>query len=154
MQDVMYQTRKWHLILLLQLTDTCAPSESPQHLSPPTSRVMSTERTAFRAEVAQVERWWKVCTILFPPERPPTLVTPLQNPRFARVRRPYTAADVVSKRGTLQISYPADVVAKKAFKLFSEHFKRRTPSHTYGAYVLPRLFALAPRHLIWAASQT
>ncbi len=52
------------------------------------------------------------------------------------MRRPYTAADVVSKRGTLPMSYPADVLAKKAFALFSEHFKRRTPSHTYGAYVL------------------
>ncbi|KAH9999629.1 isocitrate lyase [Russula compacta] len=65
---------------------------------------MSTERAAFRAEVAEVERWWK-------------------SPRFARVTRPYTAADVVSKRGTLPISYPANVVARKAFKLFSEHFK-------------------------------
>ena len=68
-----------------------------------------------------------------------TLVTPFQSPRFARVKRPYTAADVVSKRGTLPISYPADIVARKVFALFSEHFKRRTPSHTYGAYALPRL---------------
>ncbi|KAI0274208.1 isocitrate lyase [Russula aff. rugulosa BPL654] len=75
---------------------------------------MSIEKTAFRTEVSEVERWWK-------------------NPRFARVRRPYTAADVVSKRGTLSISYPANILAKKAFALFSEHFKRRTPSHTYGA---------------------
>ncbi|KAH9060504.1 isocitrate lyase [Lactarius vividus] len=75
---------------------------------------MSSERTAFRAEVAEVERWWK-------------------SPRFAKTKRPYTAADVVSKRGTLPISYPANVVAKKAHALFTEHFKRRTPSHTYGA---------------------
>ncbi|KAI0264011.1 isocitrate lyase [Gloeopeniophorella convolvens] len=75
---------------------------------------MSNERAAFRAEVAEVERWWK-------------------SPRFAKVKRPYTAADVVSKRGTLPISYPANVLGKKAFALFNEHFKRRTPSHTYGA---------------------
>ncbi|KAI9443454.1 isocitrate lyase [Lactarius indigo] len=75
---------------------------------------MSSERAAFRAEVAEVERWWK-------------------SPRFAKTKRPYTAADVVSKRGTLPISYPANVVAKKAYSLFTEHFKRRTPSHTYGA---------------------
>ncbi|KAJ7857722.1 isocitrate lyase icl, partial [Mycena olivaceomarginata] len=49
----------------------------------------------------EVEKWWK-------------------NPRFARVKRPYTAAEVVAKRGTISIQYP-------------EHAKRGTPSHTYGA---------------------
>ncbi|KAF8272825.1 isocitrate lyase [Lactarius quietus] len=75
---------------------------------------MSSERTAFRAEVAEVERWWK-------------------SPRFAKTKRPYTAADVVSKRGTLPISYPANIVAKKAYSLFTKHFNKGTPSHTYGA---------------------
>ncbi|TFY75870.1 hypothetical protein EWM64_g8142 [Hericium alpestre] len=75
---------------------------------------MSSERAAFQAEVAHVEQWWK-------------------NPRFAKVKRPYTAAQVVSKRGTLPINYPSDVLAKKVWRLFSEHFARGTPSHTYGA---------------------
>lgn len=56
-----------------------------------------------------------------------------QSPRFARVTRPYTAADVVSKRGTLPIQYPSNVQGKKLFAVLSEHAKNGTPSHTYGA---------------------
>ncbi|KAF8194230.1 isocitrate lyase icl [Pholiota molesta] len=75
---------------------------------------MTSERARFEQEVAEVERWWK-------------------SPRFARVVRPYTAADVVSKRGTLPIQYPSNVLGKKLWNLLSEHAKRGTPSHTYGA---------------------
>ncbi|KAJ4491292.1 isocitrate lyase icl [Lentinula edodes] len=75
---------------------------------------MSNERAAFEAEVKQVEQWWK-------------------SPRFARVTRPYTAADVVSKRGTIKIEYPSNILAQKFFALLGEHAKRGTPSHTYGA---------------------
>jgi len=76
---------------------------------------MSTrERAAFQAEVAEVEQWFK-------------------NPRFARTKRSYTAAQVVSKRGTIPIKYPSDVQGKKLFKLLSEHAKNGMPSHTYGA---------------------
>ncbi|KAF5389209.1 hypothetical protein D9757_003476 [Collybiopsis confluens] len=81
---------------------------------PPSNEKMSNERAAFEAEVRQVEQWWK-------------------SPRFARVIRPYTAADVVSKRGTIKIEYPSNVQGKKLFNLFSEHAKHGTPSHTYGA---------------------
>ncbi|KAG5352916.1 Isocitrate lyase [Termitomyces sp. T112] len=75
---------------------------------------MSNERAAFAKEVAEVERWWK-------------------NPRFARVKRPYTAAEVVAKRGTLAIQYASNVMAKKLWALLNEHAQRGTPSHTYGA---------------------
>ncbi|KAF8840765.1 isocitrate lyase and phosphorylmutase [Paxillus ammoniavirescens] len=74
----------------------------------------NSERAAFQAEVAQVERWF-------------------QSPRFARVTRPYTAAQVVSKRGTIPIKYPAEMQGKKLFALLSQHAKNGTPSHTYGA---------------------
>ncbi|TDL23142.1 isocitrate lyase [Rickenella mellea] len=72
------------------------------------------ERAAFDKEVRELEQRWK-------------------SPRFSRVKRPYTAAQVVSKRGTLPISYPSDVQGKKLWSLLTEHFKRGTPSHTYGA---------------------
>ncbi|KZV80635.1 isocitrate lyase, partial [Exidia glandulosa HHB12029] len=49
----------------------------------------SNEKAAFDAEVKQVEQWWK-------------------SPRFSRVKRPYTAAQVVSGRGTIPIAYPSD----------------------------------------------
>ncbi|KAF7291567.1 Isocitrate lyase [Mycena chlorophos] len=75
---------------------------------------MSQERARFAREVAEVERWWK-------------------SPRFARVTRPYTAADVVSKRGTLPIQYPSNAQAQKLWRILEDHAKRGTPSHTYGA---------------------
>ncbi|KAF8635953.1 hypothetical protein AX15_000119 [Amanita polypyramis BW_CC] len=75
---------------------------------------MSNERARFSQEVAQVEQWWK-------------------SPRFAGVKRPYTAAEVVSKRGTISIQYPSDTQGKKLWNLLSEHARQRTPSHTYGA---------------------
>lgn len=56
-----------------------------------------------------------------------------QSPRFDGITRPYTAEAVVSKRGTLPISYPSNVQGQKLFKILSEHFKNGTPSHTYGA---------------------
>jgi isocitrate lyase len=90
---------------------------------------MSNERAAFQAEVAQVEQWWKVRHS----SSHLALISRHQSPRFARVIRPYTAAQVVSKRGTMPIQYPSNVQAKKLWNIFSEHAKRGTPSHTYGA---------------------
>ena len=49
------------------------------------------------------------------------------------MKRPYTAADVVSKRGTLPIQYPSNVLAKKLWKTLDAHFQKGEPSHTYGA---------------------
>lgn len=75
---------------------------------------MASEKARFAQEVARVEQWWK-------------------DPRFARVTRPYTAAEVVAKRGTLPIQYPSNVLAKKLWSLLVHHAKHGTPSHTYGA---------------------
>ena len=59
----------------------------------------------------------------------------VQEPRWWKTTRPYTAADVVAKRGTLRISYPSDVQGKKLWRILSERFENGTPSHTYGAQV-------------------
>ncbi|KAI5120776.1 hypothetical protein M0805_004739 [Coniferiporia weirii] len=75
---------------------------------------MAAERIAFENEVRELEQRWK-------------------GPRFARVKRPYTAEQVVSKRGTIPISYPSNVQAKKLWGLLSKHWDNKTPSHTYGA---------------------
>ncbi|KAF8587552.1 isocitrate lyase [Ramaria rubella] len=74
----------------------------------------TTERQAFNEEVRQVQEWWK-------------------SPRFARTKRPYTAADVVSKRGSIRVQYPSDLQGKKLWNILQQHFKDGTPSHTYGA---------------------
>ena len=64
-----------------------------------------------------------------------SLLRCLQDYRFRKVKRPYTAEQVVSKRGTIPIQYPSNVLAKKLYALLDEKFKRGEPSHTYGAYV-------------------
>lgn len=91
---------------------------------------MSNEKALFAQEVAQVEQWWKVrvtpCPMITRSPCP-------QSPRFARAKRPYTAADVVSKRGTIPIQYPSNLMAQKLWATLSGHAKRGTPSHTYGA---------------------
>jgi len=72
------------------------------------------EEKLFKQEVEEVKQWWK-------------------SPRFDGLVRPYTAEQVVSKRGTLPLHYPSNNQGKKLHKLLSEHAKNKTPSHTYGA---------------------
>lgn len=72
------------------------------------------EQRAFESEVAQVKRWWS-------------------SDRFRYTKRPYTAEDVVSKRGTLQLQYPSNDQAKKLWKLLQEHRARKSASFTFGA---------------------
>ncbi|GAA6005026.1 hypothetical protein JCM10207_008482 [Rhodosporidiobolus poonsookiae] len=74
----------------------------------------SQEDALFAQEVKDVEQWFK-------------------SPRFQGLIRPYSAQDVVSKRGTLPISYPSAVQGKKLWRLLSDKAARGEPSHTYGA---------------------
>ena len=92
------------------------------------------ERAAFQAEVQQVKNWWKVSVVHHSSSGLlACLLHRSQDSRFKKVKRPYTAEDVVSKRGTLPISYPSNVLAKKLFAQLTEHFVKGEPSHTYGA---------------------
>lgn len=47
--------------------------------------------------------------------------------------RPYTAAQVVSKRGTVAQQYLSDLLAKKLWTILEQKAKRGDTSHTYGA---------------------
>jgi isocitrate lyase len=68
-----------------------------------------------------------------------------QNPRFARVTRTYTAEDVVSKRGTLPLSYPSDVQAKKLWATLESKARGEGGgcSITYGALDVVQLTQMA-----------
>lgn len=57
----------------------------------------------------------------------------LSSERFAGLKRPYTAEDVVSLRGTFRQEYPSNVQAKKLWRLLKEHQGRKTTSITFGA---------------------
>ncbi|KAJ3282246.1 isocitrate lyase 1 [Blyttiomyces sp. JEL0837] len=83
-------------------------------MSVPSAQFVAQEQREFEAQVAQVKQWWA-------------------SDRFTLVTRPYTAEDVVSKRGTLHQSYASDVQAQKLWGLLKNHQNNKTASRTYGA---------------------
>ena len=89
---------------------TALPSDSYQLLS--TSEKAGEAEDAFFAEqVRAVEEWWA-------------------GPRFESIKRPYSAEAVVSKRGSLQQSYPSSIMARKLFNLLNERAAESMPVHT------------------------
>lgn len=65
---------------------------------------LDAEEAAFQAEVAAVKEWWN-------------------NPRWRHMKRPFTAEQIVSKRGNLKIQYPSNDQAKKLWKILEERFQ-------------------------------
>lgn len=64
-------------------------------------------------EVNAVKAWWN-------------------DSRWRYTKRPFTAEQIVAKRGNLAIDYPSNVQAKKLWGLLETNFKNKTPSFTYG----------------------
>jgi isocitrate lyase len=89
------------------------PADSFQ-LLPTSSKAGEAEDALFAAEVKAVEEWWST-------------------PRYAGIKRPYKAEDVISRRGALQQTYPSSLMARKLFNLFEERAKAGEPVHTMGA---------------------
>ena len=71
------------------------------------------EDAAFHAEVEAVRRWWA-------------------SPRWRHTRRPFTAEQIVSKRGTLAIEYPSNAQSKKLWGILEKRFREGDASYTYG----------------------
>lgn len=89
---------------------TALPADSFQLLST-TEKAGEAEDALFEEQVKSVNDWWA-------------------SPRFAGIRRPYTAEAVVSKRGTLHQSYPSSVTARKLFNLLELRAAEKQPVHT------------------------
>ncbi len=87
-----------------------SPADSFQVL-PESQKAGEAEDALYDAQIKEVEAWWS-------------------SPRFAGIKRPYTAADVVSKRGTQTIKYPSSVMATKLFNLIREREAKGEPIHT------------------------
>lgn len=85
------------------------PTDSFQLL--PEAEKSNAEDELFNAQTAQVKEWWA-------------------SDRFKNIKRPYTAEDVVSKRGTLQQTYPSSITSRKLFNLFKERAAQNKPVHT------------------------
>lgn len=71
------------------------------------------EDAAFAAEVARVESWWR-------------------DARWRFTRRPFTAEQIVNKRGSLAVEYASDVQAKKLWGILEGRFETGDASYTYG----------------------
>lgn len=86
------------------------PSDS-FHVLPEQEKAGSPEDALYEQQIRDVEEWWSTS-------------------RYAGIKRPYTAADVVSKRGSLQQSYPSSLMARKLWNLIQEKLSAGEPIHT------------------------
>ena len=62
------------------------------------------EEQKYLQEVEAVKQWWK-------------------DSRWRFTKRPFTAEQIVQKRGNLKIDYPSAVQAKKVWAIIEERFK-------------------------------
>lgn len=102
-----------HLPAVKPPLSTVLPSDSYQ-LLPTSEKNGAAEDALFTQEVEDVKQWWA-------------------SPRYQGIRRPYSAEDVVSKRGTLQQTHPSSLMATKLFSLLKERSEAGEPVHTMGA---------------------
>ena len=103
-----------------------------------TSARFSEEDVKFEERVKQTEQWFL-------------------SPRFAEIKRPYTAASVVEKRGTLPIVYPCDHQARKLWDLLGKYAAEKKPLTTMGAIDPVQMTQMAPNQEVlyisgWACS--
>ena len=77
------------------------------------SEALEAEQKAFEAEVEVVKQWWS-------------------SPRWRYTKRPFTAEQIVSKRGNLPIFYPSNDQSKKLWGILETKFNSKEPSYTYG----------------------
>jgi isocitrate lyase len=64
-------------------------------------------------DVQAVKAWWK-------------------DSRWRYTKRPYTAEQIVAKRGNLKIQYPSNDQSKKLWKILESNFEKKVASFTYG----------------------
>ncbi|KAF4988226.1 hypothetical protein FGRMN_9896 [Fusarium graminum] len=71
------------------------------------------EDELFQKEVEAVKAWWS-------------------DSRWRQTKRPFTAEQIVSKRGYLPVDYASNAQAKKLWKILEHRFETRDASYTYG----------------------
>jgi len=103
-----------HMTGSLQQVDPPLPSTQPAdsyQLLSDSGKVGESEDALYNEQVKQVNDWWA-------------------SSRYKGIKRPYSAEDVVSKRGTLQQTYPSSLMARKLFNLLEERASKGEPVHT------------------------
>lgn len=71
------------------------------------------EDRVFQQEVQAVKQWWT-------------------DSRWRYTKRPFTAEQIVTKRGNLKIQYPSNEQSKKVWRTLEGRFKNKDASFTYG----------------------
>jgi len=71
------------------------------------------EDDLFNKEVEEVKRWWS-------------------EPRWRHTKRPFTAEQIVNKRGNLKIEYASNAQSKKLWGILEKRFQNKDASYTYG----------------------
>lgn len=74
---------------------------------------VNTEEKQYLDEVAAVKKWWS-------------------DSRWRYTKRPFTAEQIVAKRGNLKIEYPSNTQSKKLWGILEGRFKAQDASYTYG----------------------
>jgi len=74
---------------------------------------LEAEEQQFQAEVAEVKKWWS-------------------DSRWRQTKRPFTAEQIVAKRGNLRIEYPSNQQSKKLWKIIEQRWQNKEASFTYG----------------------
>lgn len=93
-------------------------------------------------------------------ERVEDVETFFKRPRFASLSRPYTAADVVRKQGSMPVlPLPSTLTADKLYKIFTEAANEKRPVHTIGVVDPVQMTQLAPHSEVvyisgWMCSNT
>ena len=70
------------------------------------------EEQAYLQDVAAVKQWW-------------------QDSRWRHTKRPFTAEQIVQKRGTLKLQYPGNAQSKKLWNIVEGRFKVRKFTSSY-----------------------
>lgn len=111
------------------------PSDAFQLLST-ADKAGSAEDALFEQQVKDVQAWWAT-------------------DRYKDIKRPYTAQDVVSKRGTLQQSYPSSITARKLWNLIQERGSQGQPIHVMGTIDPVQMTQQAPhQELLYVSGWT
>ena len=114
---------------------TQLPSDSFQLLST-ADKAGAAEDALFEQQVQDVKAWWAT-------------------DRYKDIRRPYSAEDVVSKRGTLQQSYPSSITARKLWQLIQERGSQGQPVHVMGTIDPVQMTQQAPyQELLYVSGWT
>ncbi|KAI7470435.1 Isocitrate [Hortaea werneckii] len=71
------------------------------------------EEQRYQEEVQALKQWWS-------------------DSRWRYTKRPFTADQIVQKRGNLKIEYPSNAMAKKLWQTVEERFANREASYTFG----------------------